>query len=54
MDDIEISKQKFHQYKGSISIKNIDVNKIILSYRSVLQKKKKRFKCFTGYKDDKN
>ena len=28
--DIEIQKQKFHQHKAPISIKNIDINKIIL------------------------
>ena len=30
-DDIEIEKQKFHQHKRPISIKNIDINKIIVS-----------------------
>ena len=29
--DIEIEKQKFHQHKGPISIKNIDINKIVMS-----------------------
>ena len=28
--DIEIQKQKFHHHKGSISIKNIDIDKIEL------------------------
>ena len=28
-DDIKIKKQKLHQYKRSISIKNIDLNKIL-------------------------
>ena len=26
--DIEIQKQKFHQHKAPISIKNIDINKM--------------------------
>ena len=29
--DIETKKQKFHQYKELISIKNIDMNKITVS-----------------------
>ena len=29
--DIEIEKQKFHQYKEPILIKNRDINKIIVS-----------------------
>ena len=29
--DIEIEKQKFHQHKRPISIKNIDINKIVAS-----------------------
>ena len=29
--DIEIKKQKFHQHKGPISIKNVDINKIVAS-----------------------
>ena len=29
--DIEIEKQKFHQHKRPISIKNIDINKIVVS-----------------------
>ena len=29
--DIEIEKQKFHQYKRPISIKNIDINKTVES-----------------------
>ena len=28
--DIEIAKQKFHQHKRPISIKNIDINKILV------------------------
>ena len=29
--DIEIEKQKFHQHKRPISMKNIDINKIVVS-----------------------
>ena len=31
--DIEIKKQKFHQHKEPISIKDIDINKILLATR---------------------
>ena len=49
--DIEIQKQKFHQDKGPISIKNIDINKIVVS--NMVSFGKKRVKYSTGYKDDK-
>ena len=29
--DIEIKKQKFHQHKGPISMKNVDIDKIVVS-----------------------
>ena len=29
--DIEIEKQKFHQHEGPISMKNIDINEIVVS-----------------------
>ena len=48
---IEIQKQKFHQHEGPISIKNVDIDKIV-----VLNKVPfgiKGFKYFTGYKDAK-
>ena len=32
--DIEIKKQKFHQHKRPISIKNIDINKIVVSNKA--------------------
>ena len=47
--DIEIQKQKFHQHKGPISIKNIDINKIVVSNKVSFGKK--GFKYFIGYKD---
>ena len=37
--DIEIQKQKFHQHKGPISIKNIDINKIVVSNKVSFGKK---------------
>ena len=49
--DIEIQKQKYHQYKELISIKNIDFNKIVVSNKVSFGKK--GFKCFIGYKDAK-
>ena len=47
--DIEIQKQKYHQHKELISIKNIDFNKIVVSNKVSFGKK--GFKCFIGYKD---
>ena len=46
--DIEIEKQKFHQHERPISMKNIDINKIV--FNKVFFGKKS-FKYFTGYKD---
>ena len=37
--DIEIEKQKFHQHIRPISIKNIDINKIVVSNKSILVKR---------------
>ena len=37
--DIEIGKQKFHQHKRLISIKNIDINKIVVSNKGFFGKK---------------
>ena len=49
--DFEIEKQKFHQHKRPISIKNLDINKIVVSNKVSLGKK--GFKYFIGYKDAK-
>ena len=49
--DIEIEKQKFYQYKRPISIKNIDINKIVVSNKVYFGKN--GFKYFIGYKDAK-
>ena len=46
--DIEIRKQKFHQDKGPISIKNIDIYKTVVSNQVSFGKK--GFKYFIGYK----
>ena len=39
-DDIEIEEQNFHQHKGPISIKNIDINEIVVSNKASFGKKK--------------
>ena len=49
--DIEIEKQNFHQHKRSISIKNIDINKIVVSNKVYFGEK--GFKYFIGYRDAK-
>ena len=46
--DIEIKKQKFHQHKRPISIKNIDVNEKVVSNKVSFGKK--GFKYFIAYK----
>ena len=49
--DIEIKKQKFHQHERPISIKNEDIDKIVVSKKVSFGKKS--FKQFIGYKDAK-
>ena len=49
--DIEIEKEKFHQYDRSTSIKKIDIDKIVVSNKVCLGKK--GCKYFIGYKDAK-
>ena len=44
-------KKKFHQHKEPISIKNIDINKILVSTNVSFGKKV--IKYFIGYKDAK-
>ena len=39
LGDIEIEKQKFYQRKRPISIKNIDINKIVVSHKVSFGKK---------------
>ena len=50
-DNIEIQKQKLHQHKGPISVKNVDTSKIVVFNKVSFGIK--RFKCFIGYKDNK-
>ena len=50
-DDIEMKKEKFHQHKRLISIKSIDINKIVVSNKVSFGKK--GFKYLIGYKDAK-
>ena len=38
--DAEIEKQKYYQHKSPISIKNIDINKIVVSDKVSFGKKK--------------
>ena len=49
VEDIEIHKQVFHQHKEPISIKNVDIDKVIVSNKVSFGKKE--FKYFIGYKD---
>ena len=50
-DDTDIEKYRFHQYKSSILIDNIDINKIVVSNK--ISFGKNNFKYFIGYKDAK-
>ena len=45
--DIEIEKQKFHQHKRHISIKNIDINEIVVSNKVSFYKKGFKFSLAT-------
>ena len=48
LGDIEMEKQIFHQHKRPISIKDININKIVISNKVSFGKKD--FKYFIGYK----
>ena len=48
-DDIEIEKQKFHQHKKPILIKNVGIKKIVVSNKVSFGKKS--FKNFIGSKN---
>ena len=50
-DDIEIEKQRFYQLKRPIPIKNIDINKVVVSKK--ISFGKMCFKYFIDYKDAK-
>ena len=47
--DLKIKKQKYHQNKRPISIKNVDINKRVVFNKVSFGKK--GFKYFIGYKD---
>ena len=49
--DTEIEKQRCYQHKRPISIKNLDINKIVVSNKAPFAKKS--FIYFIGYKDAK-
>ena len=49
--DTDIKKQKFHQYKRPISIRNTDIHKTVVSNKFSFGKK--GFKYFINYKDTK-
>ena len=49
--DTEIEKCKCHQHKSPISIKNIDINKLVVSNKVSFTRK--RFKYFIDYKNSK-
>ena len=51
LGDTEIKKQKFHQHKIPISIKNIDINEILVSNKVSFGEK--GFKYFIVYKHPK-
>ena len=48
-EDIDIQKQKFHQHIRPISMKIININKIVVSNK--VSSGKKGFKYFIDYKD---
>ena len=50
-DDTKTEECEFHQYKSPILIKNIDINKIVISNRFTFGKQD--FKYFIGCKDNK-
>ena len=50
-DDIEIQKQNIYRHKRPISIKNIDINKTVVSYKVPFGKK--GLKYFISYQDAK-
>ena len=49
-NDIKIEEFEFHLHKSLISIKDRDINKIVISNKPPFNKQK--FKCFIGYNRD--
>ena len=50
-DETEIEKYQFHQYKRSVSVNDIDTNKIVLYNKIPFGKQD--FKYFIAYEDNK-
>ena len=50
LDDTKIEEYEFHQYKSSISINDIDINKIVVTNKFPFSKQD--FKYFIGFKDN--
>ena len=48
--DTEIEKHKFHQHRSPISIRDVDINKVIVSKKVSFGKKGSKY--FIVYKDD--
>ena len=49
IDDTEIEEYKFHQQKNLALINNLDINKIVVSFKFLFGKQD--FKYFISYKD---
>ena len=49
IDDTEIEEYKFHQQKNLVLINNLDINKIVVSFKFLFGKQD--FKYFISYKD---
>ena len=49
---LKSKKQEFHQHKGPISIKNFEIDKMVVPNQVSFGKKE--FKYFIGYKDAEN
>ena len=51
-DNIEVEKHEFHWHKSPISIKDVDVSKVLVSNKVAFGEK--GFKYFIGFKDGRN
>ena len=51
LDDTEIEEYGFRLYESPISINDIDINEIVVTYKFTFGKQD--FKYFIGYKDNK-
>ena len=50
-DNTGIEEYEFHQHKSSISINNVDIDVIVVSYKLTFGKQHNKY--FIGYKDNK-